>query len=90
MTLPHPQADDLLRKGEAYKAKMVSLDMLRAATGEAAAVAVGELKESLVWAKTSCDATSKSAEPGSDDEHRQANPVVDEVEPVLRQYLDSA
>lgn len=47
-------------------------------------VAVGELEESLVWAKTGYDAISKSAEPRSDDEHRQANPAVDEVEPALR------
>jgi hypothetical protein len=83
MTLPHPQADDLLAKCEAYQAGQLSLPELRAALGEAAAAAEGDLLETLIEAKDSLD----SIEEGSDDERQEADPSVATAADALRNYL---
>ena len=83
MTLPHPQADDLLAKCEAYEAGQLSLPELRAAVGEAAATADGELRESLAGAKSALEAV----EEGSDGEREEAEPTVAAVAQTLRDYL---
>ena len=83
MTLPHPQADDLLAKCEAYEAGQLSLPELRAAVGEAAAAAEGELRDSLANAKSSLE----SIEDDSDGVRDEAEPIVAEAAQSLRDYL---
>ena len=83
MTLPHPQADDLLAKCEAYEAGQLSLPELRAAVGEAGAAADGELRDSLAGAKSSLE----SIEEGSEGEREEAEPIVAEAAQALRDYL---
>ena len=83
MTLPHPQADDLLARCEAYDAGQLSLPDLRAVLGEAASVADGELREALADAKGRLD----PIEEDDDGEREKAGPVVAEVAAALRDYL---
>jgi hypothetical protein len=85
VTLPHPQAEDLLAKCDAYEAGELSLVDFRSTVGEAAAAADGELREALADAKSRLD----RVEEGSDGERDEAGPLVAEVAAELRDYLPS-
>jgi hypothetical protein len=87
MTLPHPQAHDLLARCSEYRAGEIPLINLRVALGEAATRAEGDLRETLADATARLDDVDKDLEPGSTDEHGQADSVVSEVETALQGYL---
>ena len=88
MTLPHPQAEDLITKCKGAVVGKVALEALRDDIGEAAAAADQDaLREKLIYTKDSLSGLLKDDALSPDQRVEQARPAIQDLADALSEYV---
>ncbi len=88
MTLPHPQAEDLITKCKGAVVGKVALESLRDDIGEAAAAADQDaLREKLIDNKDSLNGLLKDDALSSEQRVDQARPAIEDLGDALSEYI---
>jgi hypothetical protein len=89
MTLPHPQAQDLITKCKGATGGKVSLESLRDAIGEAAAAAEQDpLREKLIYTKDELNGLLKDDSLSTEQRVAQADTAINDLADALSEYVD--